>query len=157
MEYIVENKDSFRVVGESISMSVEDSKIGITRFWEEVNNNGAIDKIHEVKSGEATNTHGRIIGVWRINDADKDTLMYTIGTEYIQGSSIYPLKIVEVAKAKWLIFKCQGKAPEALTEAYHQIFDQVLPQLDYKISTNMILEVYNIDDANKEEIGRAHV
>ena len=146
MEYKVEAKE-----GETVYMSVEESETGITKFWEKVNNNGAIDILHEVKSGEAPNTHGRIIGVWQLSEADDDSVIYTIGTEYMQGSNIYPLKIIEVPEAKWMVFKCKGAVPAAMGKSYHEIFDNVLPQTDYKISTKMFLEIYNISDAKSDD------
>lgn len=150
MEYVIEEKEGFRVVGETKDMTIESSKVGINDFWVEVNNNGAIDKIHDIKSGSSPITHGRIIAVWQVSEEDDTHIKYTIGAEYIQGSNIYPLKIVNIPKTKWMIFSCSGILPEALNNSYKTIFEDVLPNTDYQISTNMIVEVYTIDDSKQD-------
>lgn len=135
MNYRIENKEAFKICAIIRDFSIE-TKSEIPEFWDEVKENG---KLKEISKNFTRPTLGVCIGE---NNAQQ--YKYGIGIKMEDDDKkISETEIIDVAKSKWVIFKCEGNSAEAINELWTKIYKEYFPTSEYKQSMNIDFELYN--------------
>lgn len=137
MNYKIERKESFTVIGASKIFNYETCKKDIPEFWDE-----------HYASGNGK----YICGMFGINI---DPEMGGSNFEYLIADIYDPtvempkeFVIRTIPKFKWAIFSCEGPMPTALQDVNQKIFSEWLPALkEYEFAAGYCIEMY--DDVSK--------
>lgn len=144
MNYRVEKKDSFRVVGKSIPMfkEIEKNMSFIPGFWDKSVSDGTIEKL-------CTMMNGKINGMLGISDcASSDSMKYFIA---VNSSSDVPAGMEEytVAERTWAVFSGEGECPQAIQNLEKRIITDWLPSSGYEYDNGPDIELYFGPDPKK--------
>ncbi len=130
MEYRIEEKAAFTIVGKCRRFSSETSYQEIPEFWDEHNESGG----NEIIPG--------MYGLcWDCNGKEFD---YYIACDYRPWLKIPDgCKTQVIPAGMWAIFPCRGALPDSLQNINTKIWSEWLPNCkEYKLSGNYNLEVY---------------
>lgn len=130
LEYRIEEKLSFAVVGKMRRFNTETAYGEIPKFWDEYAKSGG----HDIAPG--------MYGLcW---DSDGRNFEYYIGCNYLPFKEIPDGYVAKAIPAgTWAVFPCRGPIVETLQSVNTQIWSEWLPNLKgYKLSGNYNLEVY---------------
>lgn len=138
LEYRIEEKPQFTVMGLSRMFSYETSYQEIPKFWNEV---------LSVEKTPVWGMYGLCLG-----GAEKE-FEYVIADDYVPCKPIPEGCVVRVIPAfTWAIFPCKGPIPQALQAVNTQIWDQWLPDhKEYRLAANMDIEFYTQPAENPED------
>ena len=137
MDYRIEEKEAFIVLGVSKEFSYEDAKQTIPLFWQE-----------HYASGKGEN----ICGMFGINidpQMGNEKFEYLIADVYNPSVGIPDGCTVKTIPAfKWAIFPCKGPLQHSLQNVNNKIFSEWLPaSQDYEFAAGYCVEMYDV--ANK--------
>lgn len=141
MDYRIEKKSAFTVMGNAKTFSYENAKKEIPLFWRE----------HYAEGKGKT-----VKGVFGLNIDEKmggDSFEYLIADPY-DGKENVPEGFVlrTVPEFTWAVFPCRGAMPQALQDVNTKIFTEWLPALKtYEFAAGYCVEMY--DDATKYALG----
>lgn len=136
MEYRIEKKNAFRVMGVSRLFSYESAKTDIPKYW------GEILSADEKKS---------LMGMYGIcfdEEMTGNQFRYMIADDLQEDIAAGErLERCEISAHTWAIFPCRGPMPSALQEVNRRIFSEWLPASRYEIAEGYNIEYYsNADD-----------
>lgn len=137
MNYKIEEKESFTVLGVLRKFDYENCKQEIPEFWQE-----------HYASGNGK----YVCGMFGINIDEKmghDSFEYLIADLYQTGTEIPAGFVTRTIPAfTWAVFSCDGPMPIALQDVNKKIFSEWLPALkEYEFAAGYCVEMY--DDARK--------
>ena len=137
MDYRIEEKEAFTVLGVSNEFSYDNAKQTIPLFWEE-----------HYASGKGEN----ICGMFGINidpQMGNEKFEYLIADVYNPSVDIPDGCTVKTIPAfTWAIFPCKGPLQHSLQDVNNKIFSEWLPaSQDYEFAAGYCVEMY--DAANK--------
>ena len=130
MEYRIENKAQFTVMGRVRSFNTDTSYEEIPKFWQE-----------HMQSGQ-----GEIVcGMYGIcMDSDGKNFDYFIADNYLPWKEVpegYVTKVIP--EGTWAVFPCRGALPKALQDVNTKIWSEWLPSCKtYKLAGNYNIEMY---------------
>ena len=130
MEYRIENKAQFTVMGRVRSFNTDTSYEEIPKFWQE-----------HMQSGQ-----GKIVcGMYGIcMDSDGKNFDYFIADNYLPWKEVpegYVTKVIP--EGTWAVFPCRGSLPKALQDVNTKIWSEWLPSCKtYKLAGNYNIEMY---------------
>lgn len=133
MEYKIEKKESFKIVGLKNNLKYETAHIDIPKIWTTFFRKYSFSK---VKPKYAVN----------FDDAmGNNTFLYMIGDDYEENITIPKgLEVMTIPKFTWAIFSCIGSANIKMQETNEQIFKEWLPNSnDYEIAAGYNIEMYS--------------
>lgn len=137
MNYKIETKDAFRIVGAKrhFPLEVEENFAKVPLFWQETFQAGALPKL----CGILNQPPFGILGVSTcMNGKDFDY--------YIAAASDKPapegMEEYEVPACTWAIFECVGPMPTAIQELQTRIVSEWLPVSGYEYADAPDIEVY---------------
>lgn len=145
MEYRIERKEAFCVVGVSCALSkdMEESMRVVPRFWAEKAQDGTIAKLCSyLKEGEG------LLGLCTNSD-EKDHLTYTIGIAK-NDLEIDGMESQIVEPSLWAIFPGRGPMPQSIQEVEKRIITDWLPSSGYEFAEGVDVEVYLDDDPTNQ-------
>lgn len=130
MEYRIEEKAAFTIMGKSRRFNTETSYGEIPKFWAE-----------HYKTGGGEIIKG-MFGACM--DSDGKNFDYLIADMYFPWNKVPDDCVTRVIPAgTWAVFPYKGKCPEALQSVNTKIWNEWLPNCrEYKLSGNYSLEVY---------------
>ena len=137
MEYRIEQKAAFRVVGTSLRLKkdMEQNMREIPLFWNEKTKDGTIARLcSHLKESEG------LLGLCTNSD-DKDHWVYTIGIIKEEGT-IEGFESQIVDSALWAIFPGKGPMPQSIQEVERRIISDWLPTSGYEFADGFDVEVY---------------
>jgi AraC family transcriptional regulator len=141
LNYKVAERKGFDAVGikREFSCENEENLIGIPKLWNEVNQDGTNYQLMNLNNGE-------IKGVMGICVAGSNKMMdYWVAAEY-DGELPEGLSKLTIPAAKWVVFEVHGPMPDAMQNAWKQIFSEWFPTSGYEHAGTPDLEVYSNDD-----------
>jgi AraC family transcriptional regulator len=141
LNYKVAERKGFDAVGikREFSCENEENLIGIPKLWNEVNQDGTNEQLMNLNNGE-------IKGVMGICVAGSNKMMdYWVAAEY-DGEPPEGLSKLTIPAAKWVVFEVHGPMPDAMQNAWKQIFSEWFPTSGYEHAGTPDLEVYSNDD-----------
>lgn len=142
MEYKIEEKEAFKVVGLKDSFKYEFANQEIPKMWKKFFIKNAFSKI---KPKYAVNID---------NDMGNSRFDYIIGDDYNETLKVpKDFEIVEIPKFTWVIFSCTGSASVGIQETNEKIFKEWLPSSnEYEIAAGYNIEMYSNPNDYKKGI-----
>ena len=143
MNYRIEKRDSFRIVGVSMPMhrEIEKNFVEVPQMWDRVAADGTLPKIVGMMN---TDMKG-VLGVCACNDAEQWKYYIAVAsTEDVEA----PFEEYEVPAATWAVFKGEGTGT-SIQELERRIVTEWLPSSGYEYGDAPDIEVYlSPDPAN---------
>jgi len=143
LSYRIEDKDNFIVSALFRNFNL-DKKNEIPEFWKEVKEDGTLQKLSD---NYTKNTLGICIGSQ--NDFE---YQYGIGREIEESEDIdgikseLRIKVVEIPKCSWVVFKCEGQDEKDINELWTRIYKEFFITTSYKQCMDIDFELYNDKD-----------
>lgn len=155
MDYIVEKRSSFKLIGFSKDISFENSYKEIPLFWDEVYKKNFLN----IMKGKAptTSIEEAILkyqigefGLCSAEETKPGKFKYYIAGYYHEGNVPEGLEVIEIPSLEWAKFKCVGPMPKALQDVNTRIFKEWLPgNKEYEIYGKYNIEWYSDDMDNQ--------
>ncbi len=133
MEYEIEEKELFKIIGLKSSFKYENANQEIPKFW----NSFAMKNVHnEINPKYAVNIDLNMGG---------NIFDYIIGDDYDPRLEVpKDFEIIEIPKHTWVVFSCRGAANGKMLEVNERIFKEWLPNSnDYEIAAGYNIEMYS--------------
>ncbi len=131
MEYRMEKKPAFKVMGISKMFSYESANKDIPQFWDEV---------------YVTQNPKPVLGMYGVYFDDEmagNQFRYMIADDYVaEDAEKKSLDVHEIPEHLWAIFPCKGPMPLPLQEVNRKIFSEWLPASEYEIAEGYNIEYY---------------
>ncbi len=133
MEYKIEEKESFKVVGLKGNFKYETANQDIPKMWKKFFMKTTFTKINP-KYGVNIDTN-----------MGSDVFDYIIGDDYNEDLKVpKDFEIIEIPKFTWAIFSCIGPSSVKMPEVNEKIFTEWLPNSnDYEIAAGYNIEMYS--------------
>ena len=130
MEYRIEKKPAFKVMGVSKIIDYGDGYSTIPKFWDEVFANPA----------------NKIMGVYGVcldDEIKGDQFRYMIADNYDEDvAKAEGYEVKEIPEHTWAVFPCRGAMPQALQSVNTLVFNEWLPASNYEIAGGFNIEFY---------------
>lgn len=140
MEYKLEKKQSFKVMGVSRNFDFEDSQVKIPMFWDEV-----------MDSPEGSPVWG-MYGICFDTPTDNNQFRYMIADDLdSEAAEAKGLEVVEIPEYNWVVVPCRGPVPEAFQALNRKIFSEWLPASEFEPAGDFNIEYYS--DSSKYKLG----
>lgn len=132
MEYRIEEKKAFKVMGISKDFSYENANVDIPQFWDEA----------FIQTAERPVTG--MYGICFDEEMAGNRFHYMIADDYdAQQAEKKKLNVHEIKAHTWAVFPCRGAMPLPLQEVNRRIFSEWLPASSYKIAEGYNIEYYS--------------
>ena len=137
MEYKIEKKPAFKVIGVSKIIGYENSYSTVPKFWDEV----------------YAKPDNKIMGQYGVCDdtIPGDEFLYMIADNYCEDLAKEGLEVKEIPAYTWAVFPCRGALPQALQSVNTKVFNEWLPSSNYEIAVGLNIEFYS--DETKYKLG----
>lgn len=140
MEYRIEERDEFRVVGHLVEgdWSLENAGDKAVEFWDYLYEEDG-RRIHDALALMDGSEPGSLLGVCFCDDGNFDGYLVGVAT-----SLPCPEGMTEriVPAATYAVFDCAGPMPDAIQSLQHRILAEWLPSSGYEWAPKADLEVY---------------
>lgn len=140
MQHRIVERDAFQVIGinREFPYDVEDGGVqAFQKFWNEMHENGIINQLDHLKSGNAKG----LLGIWAEVNKEKNIMDYYVAAEY-SGDVPTGLKNINFPSSKWVVFEVQGSFPSALANIWERIYSEWFPTIGYVPADIKPFEVY---------------
>ncbi len=132
MEYRVEEKPEFRVMGVSKIFSYETANADIPQYWDEIHVQAAVKPVEGM------------YGICFDEEMGGNRFRYMIADDLEEGKAGEKnLETYEVPRHTWAIFPCRGAMPLSIQEVNRRIFSEWLPAGNYEIAEGYNIEYYS--------------
>lgn len=132
MEYRLEKKPAFKVMGVAKNFSYENANAEVPQFWNEV----FIQAAERPVMG--------MYGVCFDEEMAGNEFRYMIADDYDAGQAeAKKLDVHEIREHTWAVFPCRGPMPLPLQEVNRRIFSEWLPASSYEIAEGYNIEYYS--------------
>ncbi len=139
MEYRIEKKPAFKVMGVSKLIGYGDGYSTIPKFWDEV----------------FASPDNKIMGMYGVcldDEVPGDEFRYIIADDYKEDvAKSEGFEVKEIPEHTWAVFPCRGAMPQALQSVNTKVFNEWLPASSYKIAAGYNIEFYT--DETKYKLG----
>ncbi len=140
MNYKIIEKESFQVVGikRELSCLNGENLREIPKMWKDIHEDGTNDQLVSLNNGEIKGLLGVCVDK---RDQEPDLMDYWIVTDH-KGEVPDGLLQLEIPASKWGVFEVHGAMPDAMQNAWQQIFSEWFPSNHYEHAGTPDLEVY---------------
>ena len=148
MEYRIEKKEAFRVVGvqRELTNDFEENSIKVPQLWKESLENGKLSEIIALMDENNAGAPG-VLGLNACNGEEKDWKYYiAVSTDKPISKGMYEYT---VPASIWAIFKGQGNMPQAIQDVEKCVLTEWLPTSGYEFDQCINIEVY-LDDKKED-------
>lgn len=146
MKYRIVEKESFEVVGRKQTVSFDDMGEAISRFWNQLNQDGTVEQLVRLNNGEIKG----VMGLSADYNTEENKMDYWIAVE----STLKPGEDFEVLMqpaSKWAVFEVRGPVPDSISRAWKQIFSEWFPSNGYEHTGGDSFEVYISEDPTQND------
>ena len=139
MNYQIEERASFRVVGAKITVPVQHKEgfAQIPLFWQRAYADGTVPALIGLMDGEPKGVLGISVGNWQTHD----TVDYYIAVASDQSAPA-GLEAYTVPASTWAIFEAIGPNPATIQGLQHRVVTEWLPSSGYDYGDAPDLEIY---------------
>lgn len=141
MNYVIEKKDAFRIVGvkEHMALNVDENMSRVPVLWAETFQNGSFEKICSLAYGEPSG----ILGVSTcMNGKDLDYYIASVTNQPVPEN----MHEYIIPATTWAIFECIGPMPTAIQEMQKRIVSEWLPTSGFEYADAPDIELYPAGD-----------
>ena len=149
MNYRIEQKEGFRIVGVKMSAKWTENQEGfleVPKFWVEHQQKGTIPQICQLMNSQPMGLMGVSVGDWQ-----KAGLF----DYYIAVSSTKPapdgMCEYQVPACTWAVFECKGAMPHAIQTMQERIMTEWFPNSGYEYADAPDIELYGEGDQYSED------
>ena len=138
MDYRIEKKPAFKIMGVSKNIDYTNSYGTVPKFWDEV----------------FANSDNKIMGQYGICDDEipGDQFRYYIADNYNEDLAREKgYEVREIPEYTWAVFPCRGAMPQALQSVNTEVFNEWLPSSNYELAAGLNIEFYS--DETKYKLG----
>lgn len=132
MEYRIEEKPAFKVMGISKDFSYENANVEIPKFWDEA----------FIQASERP-----VMGMYGVcfdEEMGGNQFRYMIADDLdAEQAERKHLDVQEIKAHVWAVFPCRGAMPLPLQEVNRRIFSEWLPASSYEIAEGYNIEYYS--------------
>ncbi|MDE6714689.1 MAG: AraC family transcriptional regulator [Lachnospiraceae bacterium] len=132
MEYRIEEKPAFKVMGISKGFSYENANVEIPKFWDEA----------FIQASERP-----VMGMYGVcfdEEMGGNQFRYMIADDLdAEQAERKHLDVQEIKAHVWAVFPCRGAMPLPLQEVNRRIFSEWLPASSYEIAEGYNIEYYS--------------
>lgn len=146
MNYRIEKKDSFRVVGvkEHYCINIEENFVEIPKFWQKTGEKGMIPVICSLMCKEPFG----LLGISSCMNGKDFDYYIAVATDKEIPSGMYEYTVPECT---WAIFESVGPLPDALQNLQRRIVTEWLPTSGYEYANAPDIEVYSNGNQQSED------
>ncbi len=146
MNYRIEKRDAFRVVGvkRHFDLNIDENFQKIPMFWGDVFQNGMFERICELSNQEPLGVLGLCTCM---NGKDFDYYIAAV-TDQEKPADMNEFVVPE---STWAIFECTGPMPEAIQDLQKRIITEWLPASGYEYADAPDIEVYPAGDIHSSD------
>ena len=150
MEYHVETRDAFRIVGVKMEANWtpenKESFAEIPQFWMEHAQKGTIPALCRLMDGPLTGVLGVCAGNWQMEGQFDYYIAVASQAPVPEGMCDYT-----VPAATWAVFPCRGPMPGAIQKLQERIITEWLPNSGYQYADAPDIEHYPEGDQSAED------
>lgn len=132
MEYRIEEKPAFKVMGISRDFSYENANVEVPKFWDEA----------FIQTSERP-----VMGMYGVcfdEEMGGNQFRYMIADDLdAEQAERRHLDVQEIKAHVWAVFPCRGAMPLPLQEVNRRIFSEWLPASSYEIAEGYNIEYYS--------------
>jgi AraC family transcriptional regulator len=133
MDYRIEKKRAFRVIGKSKTFNSSDefTRDDIPAFWSKCHEDGTVKELY--KMSRNTVNGGMVFGIcYSDKTVEADQFPYLIATTYEKDEIPVGYSVKDIPEYTWAIFRCVGAMPRAIQVLWHQIYAEFFPTSEYR-------------------------
>jgi len=139
MEYRIENKEAFKIIGTVKEFNNDTSYSEIPKFWSE-----------HYESGDGKHIMGTF-GICYGSDGNSGNFSYMIADFYKGGEFPDKFAVKELPAKTYAVFPCKGALPKSLQSVNTQIWTEWLPNCrEYELDGDFNIEMYTPCDTNSD-------
>lgn len=132
MEYRIEEKSAFKVMGISRDFSYENASTDVPKFWDEA----------YIQAPECPVSG--MYGICFDEEMGGNKFRYMIADDLDEKQAEEKkLDVHEIKAHTWAVFPCRGAMPLSIQELNHRIFSEWLPASNYEIAEGYNIEYYS--------------
>ncbi|MDQ0111035.1 GyrI-like domain-containing protein [Paenibacillus harenae] len=146
MDYRIEEKEAFTVIGKSIEVTCRDGQNlrDIPKFWAECHGNGSVQQVEEAGNG------GNLLGICLEMKPEQGDFTYMIAAETKQDHTD-GLTLRTIPACTWAIFASVGSLPDAIQTVFGRIYQEWFPATGYEHADGPEIEVYPMGDTTADD------
>ncbi|MCB5952214.1 AraC family transcriptional regulator [Enterococcus sp. BWT-B8] len=139
MEYRIETKEAFRIVGARtpLSKEIEENFKEVPQFWSKVSTDGTLSKIVPLMNQKLKGVMGVSSGFAANEDEPEYYIAVASDQPVPEGLAEYTVK-----RYTWAIFSGSGPMPHAIQELEKRIVTDWLPSSGYEYTNGPDIELY---------------
>jgi AraC family transcriptional regulator len=151
LDYRIEKKQAFRVIGKSqiFNFSSEFIRDDIPAYWDRCHRDGTVDTLYGISRESADS--GVVFGIcFSEEPSGSKEFPYCIAARYEGGAVPDGYIVKDIEAHTWAVFRCVGAMPRAIQELWSRIYSEFLPTSGYTPAEDMDFEAYyegDMDDA----------
>jgi AraC family transcriptional regulator len=141
MDYRIEAKEAFMVIGAAREFNSDTSYLEIPKFWSE-----------HFQSGGGEFICG-MFGICYGHDSNSNVFNYMIADRCVDGKEAHDgFVTMDIPAKTWVVFPIKGAMPNALQEVNSKIWSEWLPNCrEYEMDGNINIEMYSDGDTNSPD------
>lgn len=140
MNFKIEKKPAFRVLGISKEFPMGDPDAKVPMFWDEYLQKGLMKKVSPK------------YGLTYCESPMDKTFKYSIGDDYKDGDKIPEgFEITDIPSLSWAVFPCTGKMPDALRKLTKEIYSDWMMNSGYTINAPYSFEMYPSENLDQDD------
>jgi AraC family transcriptional regulator len=147
MDYRIEDKESFTIVGKSLAVSCVDGENTreIPKFWGASHADGTVRALEELAPGELC------LGVCLDMKPETGDFNYMIAVKADEDKATGDLVARAVPALTWAIFTSIGPMPDAIQSLFGRIYSEWFPATGYEHAGGPEIEAYTDGDTTSDE------
>lgn len=150
MNYRIEKKESFRVVGVKLECpwtpEREEGFVEVPKFWAKHSKKGTIPKLCSQMNQEPVGILGISVGDWQTAGSFDYYIAVSSSQPVPEGMFAY-----EVPASTWAIFECKGPMPTSIQTMQRRIMTEWFPNSGYQYTDAPDIEQYTDGDQSSED------
>ncbi len=150
MNYRVEKKEAFRIIGVKLESSwTPEKQEGFTevpKFWAEHGQKGTIPQLCKLMDNKLTGILGISVGDWQ--HTGKFDYYIAVSSNQPVPDGMYEYQVPDCT---WAIFECKGPMPTAIQAMQQRVMTEWLPGSGYQYADAPDIEIYPDGDPSSSD------
>nr|WP_232243089.1 AraC family transcriptional regulator [Paenibacillus sp. GSMTC-2017] len=139
MDYRIEEKESFTVVGKTLQTHCKNGENlrEIPLFWQQSNQDGTVDELISLAEDDKT------LGICLDMNFETEQFSYMIASRAKAGTTSSTYTVREIPALTWAIFTNIGPVPTTLQKTIARVYQEWFPATGFEHSGGPDMEVYD--------------